>query len=131
MENHPRSVHNQMTVGGSMTGPVIQSGGSVNVTGGIRVRAAADPLATLADRVDQVRDVLRAHADQVPRRAMTDLGLSQIATQARNPSPDTPGIVGELWRDLLPGLTELSDTIGGLSALKPQLTAITKDIDAL
>ncbi|UVS80292.1 hypothetical protein [Actinokineospora sp. UTMC 2448] len=130
MEN-PRWVHNELTVDGQVVGAVIQSGGPTTITGNITAHAAADPMTRLADHVDRVREVLRAHAEKVPRRAMTDLGLSQIATQARSKKGDSAGVVAELWRDLQPELSALATSVGELAALKPHLKAITDSVDAL
>lgn len=127
----PRSVKNSVTIGGSSTGPIIQSGGSVRITGGIEVNGRPDARAELAAAVDEVRRMLAEHSGQVPRRASTDLSLGKIAAEVRDPGQDSASVVGELWDELGPELTGLAESMTGLAGLKPRLAAITEGLKRL
>lgn len=127
----PRSVKNSVTIGGSSTGPIIQSGGSVRITGGIGVNGQPDTRAELAAAIDEVRRMFAEYSGQVPRRAMTDLSLGQIAAEVREPGPDSASVVGALWGDLAPELAGLAESMTGLAGLKPRLAAITEGLKRL
>lgn len=122
----PRSVTNSVKIGGSATGPIIQSGGAVRVTGGISVNATGKE--DLLTAVESLRALLKEHGDQVPMRAVTDTVLGQIAAEVREPGPNTPSVVGELWGELGPRLAELSDSLAGL---KPRLATISEGVGRL
>lgn len=121
------STHNEMHVTGSVVGPVIMARTVGNVKSTVNNTAPVD----LAARIDEVVRLVTAHADRVPRPAVTKACLEQIAEGVRHPKPDTPSVVGSLWRDLAPELDRLADTIGEFSALKQHLPVITRGVEAL
>ncbi|MGX7827805.1 hypothetical protein ACTG9Q_22220 [Actinokineospora sp. 24-640] len=120
---------NRVDIGGSMTGPLIQSGGSVRVND-INV-SPATPRARLAAEIAEVRALLKAHAALVPRHAMTDVCLGQIAAQVREPAEPAASAVGPLWREIQPELSTLAESVAGLAELGPRLAAISSGIRAL
>ncbi|MFC7616120.1 hypothetical protein ACFQV2_24270 [Actinokineospora soli] len=94
------STHNEMHVTGSVVGPVIMARtvGKVNS----KITHTATAPVDLADRIDEVTRLVTVHANRVPRQAMTKACLEQIAEGVRHPTPETPSLVGSLWRDLAP-----------------------------
>lgn len=120
---------NRVDIGGSMSGALIQSGGSVWVHD-INAAAVA-PRAHLATEIAEVRALLKAHSALVPRHAMTDVCLGQIAAQVREPAKETKAAVGQLWREIQPELSTLAGSVAELAELGPRLAAITSGIRAL